>query len=79
MHKLGLSSALSFHHVFSIDDLDLPTFVPRPATALLLVLPASKSYELFRIREGKGKADYQGNGSDKPVVWYKQTIRNACG
>jgi ubiquitin carboxyl-terminal hydrolase L3 len=79
VHKLGLSKMLSFHDVFSIDDPDLLAFVPRPATALLLVFPVSKSYETFRMEEDKDKADYQGKGSEEPVIWYKQTIRNACG
>jgi len=60
VHKLGLSSMLSFHDVFSIDDPDLLAFVPRPATALLLVFPVSKSYETFRIEEDKDTADYKG-------------------
>jgi len=79
VHKLGLSTALSFHDVFSIEDPDLLAFVPRPASALLLVFPVSRSYELFRIQEDEKKAEYEGKGSDEPVLWYKQTIRNACG
>jgi ubiquitin carboxyl-terminal hydrolase L3 len=79
VHKLGLSKALSFHDVFSIDDPDLLAFVPRPASALLLVFPVSKPYELFRVQEDTKRAEYEGKGPDQPVLWYKQTIRNACG
>jgi len=79
VHKLGLSTALSFHDVFSIEDPELLAFVPRPASALLLVFPVSRSYELFRMQEDEKKAEYEGKGSDGPVLWYKQTIRNACG
>jgi ubiquitin carboxyl-terminal hydrolase L3 len=79
VHKLGLSTALSFHDVFSIDDPDLLAFIPRPATALLLVFPVSKSYEIQRMQEDKDKEDYLGKGPEEPVIWYKQTIRNACG
>ena len=79
VHKLGLSTALSFHDVFSIEDPDLLAFVPRPASALLLVFPVSRSYELFRMQEDEKKTEYEGKGSDEPVLWYKQTIRNACG
>lgn len=79
VHKLGLSPTLSFHDVFSIDDPELLAFVPRPATALLLVFPVSKSYESFRLQEDKDKKDYNGKGAGEPVIWYKQTIRNACG
>ncbi|KAH8809219.1 hypothetical protein F5884DRAFT_794837 [Xylogone sp. PMI_703] len=79
IHKLGISSALSFHDVFSIDDPELLAFVPRPAAALLLVFPVSKSYEQFRMEEDANREEYGGKGENEPVVWYKQTIRNACG
>jgi ubiquitin carboxyl-terminal hydrolase L3 len=79
VHNLGLSKALSFHDVFSIDDPDLLAFVPRPASALLLVFPVSHSYEVFRVKEDEKRPEYEAKGADEPVLWYKQTIRNACG
>ncbi|KAI1579727.1 ubiquitin carboxyl-terminal hydrolase isozyme L3 [Pyrenophora tritici-repentis] len=79
VHKLGLSDKLAFQDVFSIDDPELLAFVPRPAHALLLVFPVSKTYEQFRVQEDKDKAEYEGHGPDEEVVWYKQTIGNACG
>jgi ubiquitin carboxyl-terminal hydrolase L3 len=79
VHKLGLSQSLSFHDVFSIDDPDLLAFVPRPATALLLVFPVSKSFEKFRAEEDADKPAYDGKGQEEEVLWYRQTIRNACG
>ena len=79
MRKLGLSSALQFHDVFSIDDPDLLAFVPRPACALLLVFPVSQTYETFRHQEDEDRPDYQGCGAEEDVTWYKQTIGNACG
>ncbi|EMC91972.1 hypothetical protein BAUCODRAFT_28183 [Baudoinia panamericana UAMH 10762] len=79
LHKLGLSPTLQFHDVFSIDDPDLLAFVPRPAYALLLVFPVSDTYEKFRHAEDKDLPEYEGSGAGEKVVWYKQTIRNACG
>lgn len=79
LHKLGLSHTLSFHDVFSIDDPDLLSFVPRPAHALLLVFPVSNTYESFRAAEDGDKPEYAGSGEGEEVVWYKQTIGNACG
>jgi ubiquitin carboxyl-terminal hydrolase L3 len=79
VHNLGLSTSLSFHDVFSIDDPDLLSFIPRPACALLLVFPVSKSYETFRFNEDKDRPEYTGKGDGEDVIWYKQTIRNACG
>jgi ubiquitin carboxyl-terminal hydrolase L3 len=79
MSKLGLSSQLAFQDVWSIDDPQLLEFVPRPAHALLLIFPVSETYETFRREEDDGKQEYAGAGPDEPVVWYKQTIGNACG
>ena len=79
VHKLGLSEKLAFHDVFSIDDPDLLAFVPRPAHALLLIFPVSDTYEKFRVQEDSSKPQYEGSGPDEEVVWYKQTIGNACG
>jgi ubiquitin carboxyl-terminal hydrolase L3 len=79
VHKLGLSEKLAFHDVFSIDEPELLAFVPRPAHALLLVFPVSETYEKFRRQEDNDKPEYEGYGADEEVVWYKQTIGNACG
>ncbi|QDS73253.1 hypothetical protein FKW77_004232 [Venturia effusa] len=79
VHKLGLSSNLGFQDVFSIDEPELLAFVPRPAYALLLIFPVSETYEKFRRQEDGPKEDYEGAGEEEPVVWYKQTIGNACG
>ena len=79
VHNLGLSEKLAFHDVFSIDDADLLAFVPRPAYALLLIFPVSETYEKFRVQEDKDRQEYEGHGAGEEVVWYKQTIGNACG
>jgi len=80
LQTLGLSPALSFHDVFSISDPDLLAFVPRPAHALLLVFPITRTYETFRQNEDASKPDYNPpKPSEEEVIWYKQTIGNACG
>ena len=79
IHKLGVSPKLSFVDVYSIDDPELIAFVPRPAYALLLVFPVSESYEKFRHKEDSDKDEYSGSGEDEQVLWFKQTIGNACG
>jgi len=79
VHGLGLSTSLTFHDVFSIDEPSLLEFVPRPAHALLLIFPVSEVYEKARRSEDENKQIYSGSGPDEPVIWYKQTIGNACG
>ena len=79
LHNLGLSKSLAFSDVYSIDDPDLLAIVPRPSYALLLVFPVNDTYEKFRLQEDRDVAPYEGHGSSEEVVWFKQTIGNACG
>ena len=79
VHKLGLSSELSWHDVYSLDDPSLLDFVPRPAHALLLVFPVSAAYIKARADEDASLSEYEGAGSGEEVLWFKQTIGNACG
>ncbi|KAI5805128.1 hypothetical protein EDC01DRAFT_610636 [Geopyxis carbonaria] len=79
VHTLGVSKKLSFVDVYSLTELDLLEFVPRPAYALLLVFPISSSYETARREEDSTIKDYNGKGEEEDPVWFKQTIRNACG
>ena len=79
VHHLGLSKSLAFHDVYSLTDPDLLSFLPRPAYALLLVFPVTATYEKFRHEEDSSKSEYEGHGEGEEVVWFKQTIRNACG
>lgn len=79
IRKLGVSEALQVHDVYSLTDPDLLAFIPRPALALLLVFPVSAAYESHRMAEDSLVDEYAGAGADEPVVWWRQTIRNACG
>jgi ubiquitin carboxyl-terminal hydrolase L3 len=79
IHKLGVSSALQMHDVYSLTEPELLAFIPRPALALLLVFPISAVYESHRMAEDSLVAEYSGTGNTEPVLWWRQTIRNACG
>ena len=79
IHKLGVSKGLGVHDVYSLTDPDLLAFIPRPALAVLLVFPVSAAYESHRLAEDTLNEDYKGKGADEPVMWWRQTIRNACG
>lgn len=69
---LGVSPRLEFEDIFSLD------FEPHPdpALALVLVFPAD---EVLRADAASGREPYKGAGADEPVVWFRQTIHNACG
>lgn len=62
-----------------MDDEELLAFTPRPALALILVLPTSEAYERQIAGNEATRQDYAGSGDDEDVVWFKQTINNACG
>ena len=79
IQQLGVSPTISFHDVYSLTEPALLDFLPRPAYALLLVFPVSETYEKFRQQEDEPKPEYDGSGPGEDVVWFKQTIRNACG
>ena len=79
MQKLGLSPNLAFHDVYSLTDPSLLSFLPRPAHALLLVFPVTETYESHRRSEDAELPIYDGAGPGEKVMWFKQTIRNACG
>jgi ubiquitin carboxyl-terminal hydrolase L3 len=80
IHRLGVSEALSFHDVLSLEDDELLALIPRPALAFVLVFPAAEPQHTNRVKdEEQMRADYEQSGDAEVVVWYKQTIHNACG
>jgi hypothetical protein len=78
LRNIGVSS-LRFYDVLSIDSPDLLEFIPRPALALVLVFPTSLTYNEYTKKEESERATYSGCGEHEDVVWFKQTIHNACG
>ncbi|KAK3906480.1 hypothetical protein C8A05DRAFT_29686 [Staphylotrichum tortipilum] len=76
---LGVPPSLSF---FDILLLDGPHDLPGPALALVLVLPTTEGYERRKAAEDADDDDDRDgkDGEDgEHVVWYRQTINNACG
>ncbi|CAD0092374.1 unnamed protein product [Aureobasidium mustum] len=77
--KLELSSSLQFYDVYSLDDAELLAHIPRPALALLVIIPLTAAWDQNRKTEDEHTQDYTGSGAQEPVVWFKQTIGHACG
>jgi len=77
--KLGLSSELQFYDVYSLDGPEQLAHIPRPALALLVVIPLTPAWDRNRTAEDANKEPYTGSGPDEPVIWFKQTIGHACG
>ncbi|TKA22097.1 hypothetical protein B0A50_08475 [Salinomyces thailandicus] len=79
IHHLGVSPALTFHDIYSLTDPALLSLVPRPTHALIFISP-SKVYHRVRSHDADGKELRDaGSGPDENVMWFKQTIGNACG
>jgi ubiquitin carboxyl-terminal hydrolase L3 len=77
IHKLGVSEKLVFEDVYDLDNSD---FHPHPAFALILLFSASgEDYEAKLAQKDADVKDYEGSGDGEEVLWFKQTIHNACG
>jgi len=82
LHNLGVSESLAFTDVLSLDDRDLLGLVPRPVLGLVFVFPGqeiSPAYQKAREEQEAGREVYRGSGPEEDVLWFKQTIGNACG
>ncbi|RAL11991.1 ubiquitin carboxyl-terminal hydrolase [Aspergillus homomorphus CBS 101889] len=77
--KLGLSSELQFYDVYSLDEPEQLAHIPRPALALLVIIPLTPAWDQSRKAEDANREPYTGSGPDEPVIWFKQTIGHACG
>lgn len=79
--KLGLGDELRFYDVYALDEPALLAHIPRPAAALLVIIPMTEAWGRDREAEDAARpgGDYDGRGPDEPVVWFRQTIGNACG
>ncbi|MCJ1469106.1 hypothetical protein MMC07_007739 [Pseudocyphellaria aurata] len=77
--KLGLSSELQFYDVYVLDDPEQLAHIPRPALALLVIIPLTPAWDRSRKAEDADKEPYTGSGPNEPVIWFKQTIGHACG
>jgi len=76
---LGLSPDIQFYDVYSLDDPEQLAHIPRPALALLVIIPPTPAWDRDRKVEDADKEFYTGSGPDEPVIWFQQTIGNACG
>lgn len=78
-HKLGLSTLLEFQDVLSLDDAELLGLLPRLAYGLILVFPTTETYEKKIENEDAELENFQASTHNDDVVFFRQTINNACG
>jgi ubiquitin carboxyl-terminal hydrolase L3 len=73
-YRLGLSPELAFHEPYSLTEPELTALVPRPVYALLFLYP-----EDALVQVNDAPTEYEGSGTDEPVLWFRQTIGHTCG
>lgn len=67
----------AFHNHAGLDE-ELLAFVPQPVHALILLFPITPKYETY-VQQEKERIDKQGQTVSPNIVFYPQTIANACG
>lgn len=78
-HALGVSSSLEFVDAF-LEDGNIVTFTEgKPVHALILIFPTNDLYGKEKAEGESTRHVYTASGANEPVVWFKQTINNACG
>lgn len=84
--KMGLSDELAFYDVYSLDEPELLSHIPRPVYALLAIIPPTPAWKKDREAEDAALGDatsyYHGGtagAGDEPIIWFEQTIGDACG
>ncbi|ETS86459.1 hypothetical protein PFICI_00287 [Pestalotiopsis fici W106-1] len=79
IHDLGVSSVLRFHDVLSLSEPEILAFIPRPVLALVIAFSTPPQYEDLLVEDNASTPEYTKTGEDEYVMWFKQTINNACG
>ena len=74
-HSLGLSPEFAFHDIFSLTEPDLLAFLPRPMNAIILLFPINNFFDTAKDSDTLELPESVA----PPVIWFKQTVRNACG
>ncbi|CAI2171977.1 16334_t:CDS:2 [Funneliformis geosporum] len=77
IYKLGVSRAWAYTDVWGLDS-DLLSMISQPVKAVLLLFPITENYERDSKEEVK-QIQEKGQDVSPNVIFYKQTISNACG
>ncbi|KAG5518745.1 hypothetical protein PMAC_002714 [Pneumocystis sp. 'macacae'] len=73
--ELGIRKDLKFYDVYSLDNPDILSVIPKPVYSLLFVFPMKN---LNNNNDFK-KLDISLITDDQNILWYKQSIKNSCG
>lgn len=70
-HNLGLLPSYNFIDIYSVDDVEMMQFIPRPVEAIILLFPIQKVTPALNRDTSIQK--------DESPIWLKQNFQNACG
>ncbi|RCI02691.1 Ubiquitin carboxyl-terminal hydrolase isozyme L3, partial [Rhizopus stolonifer] len=77
IHANGIDSTWNFVDVLGLDEEGMAS-IPRPCVAMIFLFPITPAYEAFRKKEETHIKVHEQNISPN-LIYYKQTISNACG
>ncbi|KAF9925000.1 Ubiquitin carboxyl-terminal hydrolase isozyme L3 [Mortierella alpina] len=77
VRDLGVPAPWRYADVMGLDE-ELLAFVPQPVHALILLFPINPKYEDY-CKEERQRIDQHGQTVSPKVMFYPQTISNACG
>ncbi|GJJ72948.1 ubiquitin carboxyl-terminal hydrolase L3 [Entomortierella parvispora] len=77
VRDLGVPAPWRYADVLGLDE-ELMAMIPQPVHALILLFPITEAYEAY-IQEEKKRIDQASQIVSPNVVFYPQTISNACG
>ncbi|GAN00919.1 ubiquitin carboxyl-terminal hydrolase isozyme L3 [Mucor ambiguus] len=77
IHDNGVDPGWSFTDVYGLDAESL-AMIPQPVAAIIFLFPITDAYEEFREKEETHLKVHEQNISPN-LIYYKQTISNACG
>ncbi|KAG2224678.1 hypothetical protein INT45_007923 [Circinella minor] len=75
IHENGVDQAWNFHDIYGFDE---PSMIPESTVAIIFLYPVNDISKQFR-QEEKEKLISQGQDMSDNVIYFKQTIGNACG
>ncbi|KAG2234370.1 hypothetical protein BDF21DRAFT_415853 [Thamnidium elegans] len=77
VHKCGVDPSWNYVDVYGFDP-ELLAMIPRPVQAIIFLFPITEAYEKFKAEE-EAHLIKCGQYISPDVVFFKQTISNACG
>ncbi|KAG2224679.1 hypothetical protein INT45_007924 [Circinella minor] len=78
IHDNGVDPTWSFHDIYGFDP-ELLDLIPRPVTAIIFEFPTMTENDTKFRKEQEKRILEQGQIVSHNVIYFKQTIYNACG